>query len=57
MYMPDKDIKSSKKEDLRILDPIIGPFVNKREAALGPGPISPASLLDDDDKPDEGEEQ
>lgn len=41
-------------EDARIFDPIVGPFINSPKSTIGLGPISPASLLDDEDnfKPD-----
>jgi hypothetical protein len=39
------------EEDFRMLDPIIGPFINKpTNTIIGPDPISPASLLDDDEE-------
>lgn len=38
-------------EDLRILNPIISPFISRpTNTIIGPDPISPASLLDDDEE-------
>jgi hypothetical protein len=56
MNMP-KD--KAHKEDLRMLDPIIGPFINRpTNTIIGPDPISPASLLDDgDDQQDDSNDR
>lgn len=52
-----KDTSKIHREDLRKLDPIIGPFVNfPTNTIIGPDPISPASLLDDDEELDKDDD-
>lgn len=52
--MEDKDIQNSGKEG-RSSDPVISTLLNSELFAIGDAPVSPVSLLDDDDSMKEKE--